>query len=88
MRSLGSSEGTPHGPQAAILFLSPQECSHLSGPLQAASDVKSLHTHSLLGSHLCNQQKCTARISAAPVQAGKKGTDGENQGILSPTATK
>lgn len=71
-----------------MLFLSPQECSHLSGPLQAASDVKSLHTRSLLGSHLCNQQKCTARISAAPVQVGKKGTDGENQGILSPTATK
>lgn len=88
MRTVGNSEGTAHGPQAAMLFWSPQESSHLSGPLQAVSDVKSLHTRSLLGSHLCNQRKCTARISAAPVQVGKKGTDGENRGILSPTATK
>lgn len=88
MRPLGSSEETAHGPQAAMLFLSSQQCSHLSGPPQAASDVKSLHTRSLLGSHLCNQQKCTARISAAPVHVGKKGTGGENGGILSPTVTK
>lgn len=78
MRALGSSEGTAHGPQAAMLSLSPQKCSHLSGPLQAVSDVKSLHTRSLLGSHSCNQQKCTAHISAAPVQVGRKETDGEN----------
>ena len=59
-----------------------QEHSHLSGFLQAVSDIESLHTRSLLGSRWCNPQKWTARISAAPVRAHKKGTEAQKCNYL------